>query len=265
MKKIIYTLALAIVFSACEEKIDLDLSFAGQKPVVEGRVTTETDSSYIQLSYTAPYNSNGKPPAITTAVVEVTKDNGTPVIFNHTANGVYKPAAGYVGVKNSTYHLKVVIDGKEYTSTSKLEPMFSVDDTLEHVFKPKEGFLDEGYAITFWGTYDQAPVKNYWFKYGKNDTLEEGDVLFDNADIELNKRSAFELPFFRPQKGDSVMLYFRSIDVYAYNYLYALSMLNSGAPGPFQAPPANPPTNIKGGALGFFYAADVVRRWKIVN
>ena len=34
---------------------------------------------------------------------------------------------------------------------------------------------------------------------------------------------------------------------------------NSGAPGPFQTPPTNLPTNIKGGALGYFATYDYKR------
>lgn len=265
IKNSIYALALVVLFSACEEKIDLDLSTEGQKPVVEGRVTTETDSSYIRLTFTAPYNSNQAPPPITNATVEVTMDNDPPVLFNHVGNGMYKPAAGYVGKKDHNYSIKAVIDGKEYTAQSYLYPMYDVVDTLIQEFKPKQGFIDEGYAITYWGNYNQLPRKYYWFRYGKNDSLEDGDILFDNADIPYNQSQPFELPFFRAQKGDSVMLIFRSIDIYTYNYLYALGNLTGDIPGLFQSPPANPPTNIKGGAVGFFYAADVVRRWRIVN
>jgi hypothetical protein len=253
------------LFSACEEKIDLDLSYAGQKPVVEGRVTTEVDSSYIRLTQTAPYNSNEAPKTITNAVVEMVKDNEPSVVFSHVGNGIYKPAAGYVGEANHNYSLKVVIDGKEYTSQSYLYPMFDVDTTVTQEFKKADAFFDDGYTITFFANYNQPPIKYYWFRYGKNDSLEDGDVLFDNSTIAQYTVRPFELPFFRAQKEDSVMMIFRTVDVNVYNYLYALGNLTGGAPGLFQAPPANPPTNIKGNALGFFYTSDVVRRWLVVK
>lgn len=265
LKNSIYAFALIVLFSACEDKIDVDLSFAGQKPVIEGRVVTEVDSSYIKLTYTAPYNSNEKPAVITNAVVEVSKENEPAVIFNHTGNGIYKPAAGYIGVKDNNYSLKVVIEGNEYTSQSYLFPMFTVEDTLVQEFKPAAGFLDDGYSITYNAIYDQKPTKYYWFKFGANDTLEDGDILFNNADIAFNQRLPFELPFYRANKGDSVMLLFRSIDRNVSSYIEAVGSLSSGAPALFQSPPANPPTNIKGNALGFFYAADVVRRWRVVD
>ncbi len=265
LKNSIYALALIVLFSACEDKIDIDLSFAGQKPVVEGRVSTETDSSFVRLSYTAPYNSNAKAPIITNAVVEVTKGNDPAVTFTHIGDGVYKPTQGYAGEKDNNYKLRIVIDGKEYTSESYLYPMFDVEDTLEQKFEPASGFLDEGYSITYYAVYNQKPIKYYWFDFGKNDTLEDADILFNNEDIVFNQRSPFELPFFRAQKGDSVMLLFRSIDRSTNNYIEALSNLNSGAPAIFQAPPANPPTNIQGDALGIFYAMDVVRRWRIID
>lgn len=265
MKNLIYLFVIIIAFSACREKVDIDLNFAGQKLVVEGRVTTEQDSSQVMLSLTAPYNSTQVPPPVTNAVVEVSKDNGPAIVFSHVGNGVYKPAAGFTGEKDHNYKLRIVYDGKEYTSESYLYPMFEVVDTLVQKFEPKQGFVDEGYSITYWSNDSRTPVKYTWFNFGKNDTLEDFDVLFDNSNLIRNSWQPFELPFFRGQKGDSVMVIFRSIDVYVNNYLLALGNLSSGAPGPFQTPPANPPTNLKGGALGFFYSADVVRRWRIIN
>lgn len=265
LRNSIYALALIVLFSACEDKIDIDLSFAGKKPVVEGRVSTETDSSFVRLSFTAPYNSNEKAPAITNATVEVSKDNDPAVMFSHTSNGIYKAPAGFAGEKDHNYKLRVVVDGKEYTSESYLFPMFDVEDTLVQKFEPANAFLDEGYTITYFAVYNQKPIKYYWFDFGKNDTLENADILFDNDNLVFNQRSPFEIPFFRAEKGDSVMLLFRSIDRNTSNYIEALGSLNSGAPAIFQSPPANPPTNIQGDALGIFYAMDVVRRWRIVD
>ena len=266
MKKI-YLIAIATLtlFSACEEKVDLDLSFAGEQMVIEGKIVTEVDSSYIKLSLTAPYVGEPKAPPVEDAVVEVTKDNGTPVPFVHVGGGIYKPSLGYVGEPNHTYSMKVVHKGKEYTAKSELFPMYQLDSVLTQEFKPAQGFIEEGYAITYRANYNQPPVKYYWFDFGKNDSFENAFILFDNRDIAQGVWQPFELPFFRPQKGDSVMLLFRTLDVFCYNYVLALSSQNSGAPGPFQTPPANPPTNIKGGALGIFYATDAKRLWKIVN
>lgn len=265
MKQLVYIALAIITLASCREKVDIDLGFAGEKLVVEGSVSTETDSSFVQLSLTAPYTGSEPSPAVTNAVVEVAEENNPAVLFTHVGNGLYKPAAGYKGIADRTYKLKVVYNGKEYTAESKLEPMFEVDSTLQQEFKTADGFIEEGYAIKYLSRDSREPVKYTWFNFGKNDTLENFDVLFNSENLVLNQWVPFELPFFRAQKGDSVMLIFRSIDRNVNNYLLALANLNSGAPGPFQTPPANPPTNIKGGAVGFFYAVDVVRRWRIVN
>jgi len=167
IKNNIYALALIVLFSACEDKIDIDLSFAGKKPVVEGRISTETDSSFVRLSYSAPYNSNQAAPVITNAVVEVFKDNNPAVVFNHIANGVYKAPVGYAGEEDNNYKLRVIIEGKEYTSESYLFPMFEVEDTLVQKFESQNLFLDAGYTTTYNAIYNQKPTKYYWFDYGK--------------------------------------------------------------------------------------------------
>ncbi|MDX5320772.1 MAG: DUF4249 domain-containing protein, partial [Bacteroidota bacterium] len=167
--------------------------------------------------------------------------------------------AGYKADTSTVYRLKVVVDGKEYTATSTLYPMFDVEPQLEFVYQPASGFLEEGYAVTYYSTDSRQDEIFTRFNFGENDTMFDAQILFTNADLKKFERVPFELPFYRAQSGDSVMLEFRSIDIPVARYLEAVSNLNSGAPGPFQTPPANPPTNISGGAVGYFMCTDVVR------
>jgi hypothetical protein len=51
----------------------------------------------------------------------------------------------------------------------------------------------------------------------------------------------------------------RSIDIKMRDFLAAYGSQNPNIPGPFQVPPANLPTNISGGAVGYFVGYDVKR------
>ena len=255
-----------MLLTACEEQIDIDIPPTDKKVVVEAEVTTEKDSSYVRITQTADYYSTNPAPVINNATVTV---NGVP--FTLVGNGLYRPASPFVGVANSTYELNIVHEGKTYKSSSKITPMFVVDSVVP-VFKTAEGFLQEGYTAVYYAT-DNRPQPAYtYYQFGKVsklfrdnpidtfyvDSMFNNRILFDNAST--NRGSyAFELPFLRLQAGDTVIQVFRSVDKNMFEFIRAYNTQTSGAPGPFQAPPSNLPTNISGGAMGYFATYDVLR------
>lgn len=259
MKKLFYLLAIiSFTLTSCTEVIDVDVPETAERLVVEGMICTERDSSYVLLSKSVSYFSDGQIPAVTNAHVEV---NG--VHFTHAGHGYYYPPVGYTGVINTMYNLKVIYDGSEFTASSMLDPMYDID-TVTSVFKQKEGFLREGWTAVTWGTDNRPRVKYTMFRFGfKNqktegkDSLFNDNILFDNRSSKLGERTPFELPFLRLEKNDTVLMIYRSIDQTVYNFYLALESRGGG--GPFSTPPANLPTNIRGGALGIFMAQDVKR------
>ncbi|MES2779302.1 MAG: DUF4249 domain-containing protein [Bacteroidota bacterium] len=263
---ILILLGLGLV--SCEEVIDVDTPPNVEKFVIEGAITTETDSSFIRLTKSVPYFENTKTtPLVTDAVVTV---NG--VLFSYTGNdGIYKAAVPYVGVTGQTYNLLVKHDGKEYTSSSILDPLFTID-TVISVYKEEQGFLEAGYTVKYTATDNRPPVKYTYFRFGyKNeedtkglDSLNEFKVLFDNRNSKTPYE--FEIPFLRLQPNDTALMIFRSIDETVNRFYQAWNNRENGG-GPFSTPPANLPTNIKGpNALGLFAAYDVKRfRTRIVK
>lgn len=257
-----YIQILSIVFFSlfavsCKEKINIDVPDGDSKLVIEAEVSTEVDSSFVRLTKSANYYSSADYLKVTDALVLVNTDT-----FYHMANGVYKPKASYQAVANTIYNLKIVAEGKMYTSSSKLTPMFRVD-SLQQVFKPAQGFLKEGYTVKYFGFDNREPIKYTYFRFGKNDlqandSLFDAKILFDNGTTQSGLYE-FELPFLRLKKGDYTYMIFRSIDKNMFDFINAFNSQSSGAPGPFQVPPANLPTNLVGGALGYFATYDVVR------
>ncbi len=258
---LISSLLLGLMFTSCDEVIDIDVPDNTEKIVVEGQITTEVDSSYVRLTKSLGYFDNtNATPLVTDAVVDV---NG--ISFNHIGNGVYKASSGYVGTIGSIYNLKITHQGKTYTSSSTLEPMFEIDTVVSY-FKPASGFIEEGYAVAYLAKDNRARTKYTYFRFGftntedteGKDSLFDVRILFDNRNSIINEPFVFELPFLRLQPNDTALLIFRSIDEPVNRYYQALS--NRGnAGGPFSTPPANLPTNINGGALGLFAAYDVKR------
>lgn len=256
---------LIVVLHSCKEEIDLDIPGGTQKVVIEAELTTETDSSFVKVTRTADYYSAGKNEPITNATITI---NG--ISFNHVNNGLYKPTAPFSGVTGQTYNLNVLADGKTYTSSSVLEPMFRIDSIFQ-VFKPAEGFLDAGYSINYIGFDNRPKIKYTYFRLGYFDTIVQRDsmadnrILFNSDQTPVGVPYAFELPFTRFQPREEVILIFRSVTKEMSDFIASYNQQTSGAPGPFQVPPANLPTNIKGGAVGYFATYDVIRKRYIVK
>ncbi len=268
IKSVFYLLIGVLVFQSCKEKIDIDIPAGEIKVVVEAEVTTEMDSSYVKLSKTADYYSNDPYPVITNAAVTLTL-NGVATVFSHVGNGIYRAPSPFVGVRGQTYNLDVVYDGKTYTSKAVLEPMFRIDSIFQ-VFKPKEGFIKEGYSINYIGFDDRPKIKYTYFRLGYYDTivhrdsLDDNKILFNSDQTPIGVQYSFELPFTRFKIGEECIMIFRSVDKNMNDFIEAYNTQTSGAPGPFQSPPANLPTNITGGAIGYFATYDVVRkRYKV--
>jgi len=256
--------SVIFLFASCTQKVDIDLNKFEEKVVIEGEINTESNS-YIIVSKTTAYFSQPGRNGINNAIVVVsTNDSSWNFVHSGGEDGLYRRPANFKGIPNTNYKLSVIVDGKEYTAESYLNPMNKILDTLSANYKEKEGFVDAGYAITYYSIEDRPGVNYTQFKFGVNDTFSDFTQYFDSKNIVRNILLPFELPFFRAEPGDSVMILLKSLDYASYSYLVALNNLDSGAPGPFQSPPANPPTNIKGGGIGYFSAYDIVRRWKIV-
>ncbi len=262
MKQLLYILFAVVILSSCEQVIDVDLPPNTIKLVVEGQISTETDSSFVRLTKSLPYFDNtSATPLVTNAQVTV---NG--VNFLHDTLGIYRPAKGYTGVTGTLYNLNIQHEGNTYTSASVLEPLFRID-TIIPVFKNEEAILESGYTVKYIGFDSRQPVKYTYVRFGFNspevengiDSFFDFRVLFDNKNSVLNRTFEFEIPFLRLESGDTSLLIFRSIDENTFKFINALNNRDNGG-GPFGTPPANLPSNIVGkDVLGIFSAYDVRR------
>ena len=248
-----------LLLASCKDPITIDIPNNDPILVVEGVVCSELDSSFVKLTLSSNYYASPNYKTVETATVKI---NG--VDFIHKGSGLYRPFDGYIGKVDSTYDLSIEYDNKTYTSKSTMVPMFRVD-SLSQTYKQKEGFLPAGNSISYWGFDDRTPIKYTYFQSGffdgdkGKDSVQNNLVLFDNNSIPLGKVYAFELPFTRFNSGTLFFCVFRSIDKAMYDFLKEYATQSSGAPGPFRQQPANLPSNIKGGAVGYFTTYDVKR------
>lgn len=208
----------------------------------------------------------------------------------------YKPSKSWAAVGGRTYSLTVIADGKTYTATDKmpnvsnygidsvkvtyrfkatplkdvdtislfqynqvgfLVPYIEKDDSLFRVkiFAPN---IKNGRANTKISIYREA--NGVVWPYNSQSVY-----VYNSLEFQLN--DLYVLP---PQQGPPTSIYFKpgdkctlvlqSISDNAYSYFSGVNAVNSSDGGLFSAPAGNPENNLSGGALGYFYAAQVVTK-----
>lgn len=252
---------LAIFFSSCETIVELDLESSPSTLVVEGFVTDQADMNYVKLTQSVPFAKDALTPSVTNAQVTVTDNAGNNIPFLHTNNGIYKPAAGFVGVPGRTYNLSINANGKTYTAASVLNPVPELDKIwITYSDGENDEYLREkGYYLSAAFT-DPGNQKNYYkINIYQNGVLYEknyGDVSV-SEDRFYDGSYVSDIDFFQKfAKGDNLRMVLFSLDKPSYDFYYAVQQL-IGQAGLFGRTPANVPTNISNGAVGNFTASAI--------
>ncbi len=275
---------ISMILFSCQQIISVDIPDSTPKLVVQGEILTDKDSSYVYLTKSVSYYSNDVYPTVNNAVVTVSY-NGKNVLFKPVGNGVYKPDSGFVPPINTQYSLNINYDGNTYTSTTFLDQLFNIDyvDSVYTVQTggggpgsggpggggPGGGKPRSGSSVRLWWTDTRMPGKYTYIRFRHTQLEQQQDsflrniVLLDNSQTNLNSQISFQLPR-RYQPGDSVFVILKSCDYNMYYFFQAYRAQTSSPPGPFQTPPANLPTNVRGGAIGYFVASDIRKLWKVL-
>lgn len=194
--------------------------------------------------------------------------------FNY-GYGYYKAPEGFKAIVGETYTLSVAIDNEEYTATSTV--LDTPEITNIDVRKQKlEIQKDEAYVpfISFVDTYPNRT--NYYISQlyvideNSNSAVINsssrvwGYSIFDDALLNTNVKD-FMISFgtapdhdaWYPQYADRLKVVIMSVDKNTYDYYQILISQIKNEGGMYSQTPGSPKTNIKGGALGYFIAADI--------
>jgi hypothetical protein len=270
MKSTIYTfsLASALLLTACEETIDLELDQTASKVVVEGQVTDVADHNYVKVSRTVDFYNTGKAPSITDAMVRIEDNAGNSFPFVHYQGaspdsvGMYFPESPFAGEIGRVYKLTVEIDGQSYTAQDtlfrivpidKLESQLNVDEQAD----PE----DPGrfYEVLLFVREPQDTEDYYLFKFYRNGVLEYGtetDIYFSDDKLLAENIDGIPTPiFYAKDEVARVEAYSLTRDAFIY-YRDLQKLLNNDG-GMFGTPPANPRSNVSNGAVGFFQVSAI--------
>jgi hypothetical protein len=206
----------------------------------------------VTISQTKDFSDDNRFAGISGASVTI-ENNGLVTSLEDKGNGVYQ-AGNITGVPGQTYHLAVRMGNAVYTATSIMPQPVALDS----LYISKGMMSDDNYVTVVY--QDPAGTPNYYrfvqYVNGKkeksifvsSDEFTDGHKVKDHLFYMFDKDDSTR----KIKSGDLVKVDMMTIDPAVYKYWFSMSQ---GATGENQsASPANPVTNIKGGALGYFSA-----------
>ena len=254
MKNILLLLNLSLFTFSCEKIIDLPLNETAQKVVIEAVTSNFVGQSYVLLSRTATIYGENTFQKINDATVTITDKNGVTTTFIEDGNGVGRYIhPTFITDENNSYDLSVIADGITYTATSSTQSFITIG-TLFSIREENTGFGNgnsDSVDIVYMGYHDPVDEVNH-YRFNVYTNGEKGNRLFIGDDKFINGQTPTAPIFQSFNPSDTVFVELIEIDKANYTYLY--SKANVSDSGPLSATPANPVTNIEGGALGYFGA-----------
>lgn len=271
----IIIVAITTIFTSCTDVIDVEVSEAAPRLVIEASLNWEKgtagNTQSIKLSTSTPYYDNTTTSIVTDASVTVTDNtNGMEFIFTDQNNGVYT-TSNFIPVANHAYTLEVIYAGETYIAQETLKTVVDVEDVYQTIEK---GFDDEALEVNI-DFNDPADEENYYFiKIEAQDNLLP--ILFSESD-DFTNGNLTSLYYERLKDtninrekftaGDSAAIEFYGISEQYYNYLGLLIEQYESVGNPFSSTPVplkGNCTNISNPvhyAFGYFRLTQVVKKF----
>lgn len=282
-QQIFFALILLLLCASCDSAFDINVDQAPTKVVIEGLITNESKRHYVRVSTTKEYGTSGASPVATNATISVTDNQGNEYDFIHNdtgdsnLDGHYFPITPFAGIIGNTYTMNVELDGNIYTAADELLRVTTVDSLsikidedlrdLDPEDFPIDIDPDELYEVFFYAKEPQETKDYYLFKYYKNgEILKDSETDISFAEDTFVGEEIFDIAtagYFALDDSATVEFYSLTRESFVY-YTDLFNVLNNDG-GMFGAIPANPRTNLTGGALGYFQTSAVTRRSIIVK
>lgn len=270
IKIIVPILACSIALSSCSEEIELELNDGDNNHlVIEGVFTTVAKQHYVKLTRTTSYYYTESAPVEIGASVSITDGENTIELLDEDNDGVYLTSPEAKAEIGKTYTLNVKLaNGEEYSATDIVPQPCDFASVYYEFTDMQFGFDigDPDYFI-FCSLQDMAVVNNYFlfdlYLDGEKVNKEAGDAFLYGCDENINGAYVSELQLWYFEEDeitkDSCNLRTEMLNVSKeyYEFVSALCAETVDNSTIMQGPPANIPTNVTNGGLGFFGVASV--------
>jgi hypothetical protein len=256
MKKIQYLFVIifsSLFISSCEEVITLDLKTGEEKYVIEAVLTNQAGQAKVSISRTKSFSAEGSFTGETGAIVTIEDEKGILTRLYEQTKGIYTDTL-LIGLPETSYKLKVEINGQTFTGSSKMPIPVKVDS----VYYRELPAFDGSRKFTHVRFKDPMGKGNFYRfveyrngVYNKSVTVVNDDLIDGNTVNQILTPRDFTDET-KLNMGDKVKIDLLTIDPFVYRYWFSVS---SGAQGNGEsATPVNPVSNLTGGALGYFSA-----------
>jgi hypothetical protein len=265
MKTILSFFSLIILLTSCEEVIEIDLDYMKPKLVIEGVINDNDKQCIIKLSKTADYFNQKTNPTVSDAVITLTDNAGTIVNFNEIEPGIYMEES--VQAKpDINYTLNILSEGAEYMADATIPQKVNID-SVTCKYNSESIFYEVGYVVSCHFS-DPGEYRNFYRL--KTYNISDRTKAKNSKDIyndDFFNGNNVELPWSYDvyQQLDTVVVELYTLDVQTYDYYKTLFPVSGGAEMMSLTTPANPNTNIKNGALGYFGAYTISRDTIIIS
>jgi hypothetical protein len=241
-----------LTFFSCKKVINVDIKNASSQEVIAGEVTNAPGPYTVSITSTVNFSADNNFPPVSGALVIISDNYGLKDSLSEISPGVYATHTYWHGQPGNTYTLNVSSSGRSYTAVSTMPQLVDLDSVGfrqsfrgggKQVIEPVANFQDPAGVANYYQFAESIndTVLNKIFIY--SDRLSDGKYISqalddDSTDLKIGNQLTFSM---------------YCIDENVYQYLNELRQLLDA--NPFnEATPANPGSNISGGALGYFSA-----------
>ncbi len=276
MNKILLYIALLLTslgLYSCEEEIDMKYKTSEPQLVVDAVFTDVDQEHYVILSKSAEFDSGEPNPYISDATVTLSDgENEITLSEMEETPGTYVIPQAYHAIYGKTYTLSISgvdinLDGEEelYEASNTLKPVAPVDSvglTWTTAYGQKE------WQVLLYSKDPEETRDFYAFSVSVNNELITpniselefaDDKYFNGNDVVgvwvqsiIEEDEDGEVTKYPLKEGDWVKLEMQGLNEDYYNFILAVD-IETGIKVPlFSGPPANVPTNISNGGIGFF-------------
>lgn len=249
--------AIFVLSTSCQKVIDVDLNNSESSYIISGEITDAEGPYSISITRSKNFDEDNNFPAVTGAVVIVTDvTSGVVDTLDDAGGGLYKTST-IEGTAGHTYELHIYTDGKSFSSVSTM-PLQAV--SIDTLYMKRSDFGGDDFFMVPVYTDPRGFGNNYLLRQYVNGQVIKGSIA-RNDEVTDGETSEFPLYYNTDEEegnlviknGDVIKVELLTTDKGVYEFYRTLEETidqNSGTP-------ANPLSNITGGAIGVFNAARI--------
>lgn len=239
--------SLLSIFGGCQKVISIHLNSSSSQYVIQGNITDQPGPYTVSIVRSVNFDQGNNFPGADGALVVIRDNAGVTDTLTETNPGIYQTHS-LQGIPGHLYTLSITLNGRLFTASSRM-PLLVPFDSLYSIKVARFGSF-RPYPVPVYK--DPAGIANYYhFIVHQNDSIPK--TIFIRND-QLTDGNLIQQPLqgvvLKLNPGDKVKVDMQCIDSSVYQYYYSLEQtINQNA-----ASPANPVSNLAGGALGYFSA-----------